>query len=154
MPPRPYVLLSCATSADGYLDDARPQRLILSGPADLDRVDEVRAGCDAILVGAGTVRQDIDADEVLLLVGFLWRLDHADWENRSRHLLDLVMDGLRPAGHTPLQVFCRGLGSRLRGRRQAVDELPELLGRHRLSELVAEPGERERMRVLSRETVE
>jgi riboflavin-specific deaminase-like protein len=58
VPPRPYVLLSCATSADGYLDDARPQRLILSGPADLDRVDDVRAGCDAILVGAGTVRRD------------------------------------------------------------------------------------------------
>ena len=58
MPPRPYVLLSCATSADGYLDDASPQRLILSGPADLDRVDEVRAGCDAILVGAQTVRKD------------------------------------------------------------------------------------------------
>jgi 5-amino-6-(5-phosphoribosylamino)uracil reductase len=45
-------------SADGYLDDAGPRRLILSGPADLDRVDEVRAGCDAILVGAGTVRGD------------------------------------------------------------------------------------------------
>ena len=58
MPSRPYVLLSCATSADGYLDDARPQRLILSGPADLDRVDDVRAGCDAILVGAGTIRRD------------------------------------------------------------------------------------------------
>ena len=58
MPSRPYVLLSCATSADGYLDDATPQRLILSGPADLDRVDEVRAGCDAILVGARTVRTD------------------------------------------------------------------------------------------------
>ena len=58
MPSRPYVLLSCAISADGYLDDARPERLILSGPADLDRVDEVRAGCDAILVGAGTVRHD------------------------------------------------------------------------------------------------
>ena len=58
MPPRPYVLLSCATSADGYLDDASPERLILSGPADLDRVDEVRAGCDAILVGAQTVRKD------------------------------------------------------------------------------------------------
>ena len=58
MPPRPYVLLSCATSADGYLDDATPRRLILSGPADLDRVDEVRAGCDAILVGAQTVRKD------------------------------------------------------------------------------------------------
>ena len=58
MPSRPYLLLSCATSADGYLDDATPRRLILSGPADLDRVDEVRAGCDAILVGAQTVRQD------------------------------------------------------------------------------------------------
>ena len=58
MPSRPYVILSCATSADGYLDDASPDRLILSGPADLDRVDEVRAGCDAILVGAGTVRTD------------------------------------------------------------------------------------------------
>ena len=58
MPPRPYVVLSCATSADGYLDDASPRRLILSGPADLDRVDEVRAGCDAILVGAGTIRAD------------------------------------------------------------------------------------------------
>jgi riboflavin-specific deaminase-like protein len=58
VPPHPYVILSCATSADGYLDDARPRRLILSGPADLDRVDEVRASCDAILVGAGTVRAD------------------------------------------------------------------------------------------------
>jgi 5-amino-6-(5-phosphoribosylamino)uracil reductase len=58
VPSRPYVLLSCATSADGYLDDASPARLILSGPADLDRVDEVRAGCDAILVGAGTIRKD------------------------------------------------------------------------------------------------
>jgi riboflavin-specific deaminase-like protein len=55
---RPYVLLSCATSADGYLDDAGPQRLILSGPADLDRVDDVRASCAAILVGAGTIRRD------------------------------------------------------------------------------------------------
>ena len=58
MPSRPYVLLSCAVSADGYLDDVSPRRLILSGPADLDRVDEVRAGCDAIMVGAQTIRSD------------------------------------------------------------------------------------------------
>ncbi|MGH3748903.1 MAG: RibD family protein, partial [Micromonosporaceae bacterium] len=55
---RPYVVLSCAISVDGYLDDATDQRLILSGADDLDRVDEVRAGCDAILVGANTVRKD------------------------------------------------------------------------------------------------
>jgi riboflavin biosynthesis pyrimidine reductase len=55
---RPYVLLSCGMSIDGYLDDAADERLLLSNDADFDRVDEVRAGCDAILVGAGTVRAD------------------------------------------------------------------------------------------------
>lgn len=58
MTERPYVLLSCATSLDGYIDDATGQRLVLSNDADLDRIDEVRAGCDAILVGAGTIRRD------------------------------------------------------------------------------------------------
>jgi 5-amino-6-(5-phosphoribosylamino)uracil reductase len=58
MAERPYVLASAACSLDGYLDDASGQRLMLSGEADLDRVDEVRAGVDAILVGAGTVRAD------------------------------------------------------------------------------------------------
>jgi 5-amino-6-(5-phosphoribosylamino)uracil reductase len=55
---RPYVLLSCAMSVDGYIDDATDRRLVLSNEADLDRVDEVRAGCDAILVGAATIRRD------------------------------------------------------------------------------------------------
>ena len=55
---RPYVLLSCAMSIDGYLDDTGAQRLLLSNDADFDRVDEVRAGCDAILVGANTIRRD------------------------------------------------------------------------------------------------
>src|SRR5262245_35079664 len=55
---RPYVLLSCAVSLDGYLDDATDRRLVLSNDADLDRVDAVRAGCDAILVGANTIRRD------------------------------------------------------------------------------------------------
>jgi 5-amino-6-(5-phosphoribosylamino)uracil reductase len=55
---RPYILLSCALSIDGYLDSATRRRLELSNDADLDRVDAVRASCDAILVGAATVRKD------------------------------------------------------------------------------------------------
>jgi 5-amino-6-(5-phosphoribosylamino)uracil reductase len=55
---RPYVLLSAAMSVDGYLDDATHRRLILSSDADLDRVDEVRASADALLVGATTIRRD------------------------------------------------------------------------------------------------
>ena len=54
----PYTLLSCCVSLDGCLDDASEQRLVLSNDADLDRVDAVRACCDAILVGAGTLRAD------------------------------------------------------------------------------------------------
>lgn len=55
---RPYTLLSCGMSIDGYLDSPDDERLILSNEADLDRVDAVRARCDAILVGATTVRKD------------------------------------------------------------------------------------------------
>jgi 5-amino-6-(5-phosphoribosylamino)uracil reductase len=54
----PYTLLSCSMSIDGYLDDASDERLLLSNRADFDRVDAMRAECDAILVGAHTVRRD------------------------------------------------------------------------------------------------
>ncbi|KRF36086.1 RibD family protein [Nocardioides sp. Soil805] len=58
MPERPYTILSCSVSLDGYLGGATQERLVLSNEADLARVDEVRAACDAILVGAATVRAD------------------------------------------------------------------------------------------------
>jgi 5-amino-6-(5-phosphoribosylamino)uracil reductase len=57
-PQRPYVLLSCAMSIDGCLDAPGPRRLVLSGAADLDRVDAERAEADAIMVGAATIRRD------------------------------------------------------------------------------------------------
>ena len=55
-PARDPQLLRCPSTA--IIDDASDRRLILSGPADLDRVDALRASCDAILVGAGTIRAD------------------------------------------------------------------------------------------------
>jgi 5-amino-6-(5-phosphoribosylamino)uracil reductase len=54
---RPYTVLSCCVSIDGYIGNAA-SRLLLSNDADFDRVDAVRASCDAILVGAETVRVD------------------------------------------------------------------------------------------------
>ncbi|NUR74983.1 MAG: deaminase [Thermoleophilia bacterium] len=57
MPDRPYTILSCSVSIDGYIAGAA-SRLLLSNEADFDRVDAVRASCDAILVGAATVRID------------------------------------------------------------------------------------------------
>ncbi len=55
---RPYTVLSCGMSIDGYLDCTSVKRLRLSNDADFDRVDAVRATCDAIFVGAATVRND------------------------------------------------------------------------------------------------
>ncbi|MBO0835498.1 MAG: dihydrofolate reductase family protein, partial [Actinobacteria bacterium] len=55
---RPYVVLSCAMSVDGYIDDTGPDRLLLSNDADFDRVDDERASADAVLVGAATIRHD------------------------------------------------------------------------------------------------
>lgn len=54
----PYVILSCAMSVDGHIDDSSDQRLLLSDEADFDRVDALRAECDAILIGARTLRLD------------------------------------------------------------------------------------------------
>lgn len=82
---RPYTLLSCSVSLDGYLGSASSRRLILSNDADFERVDEVRAGCDAILVGAETVR----SDNPRLLVRSQARMD----ERTARGL-----------SHTPIKV--------------------------------------------------
>jgi 5-amino-6-(5-phosphoribosylamino)uracil reductase len=45
-------------SIDGYIASGTGEPMALSNPADLDRVDAVRAGCDAILIGATTIRSD------------------------------------------------------------------------------------------------
>jgi 5-amino-6-(5-phosphoribosylamino)uracil reductase len=55
---RPYTLLSCSMSIDGFIDGTTESRLLLSNDQDFDRVDEERARVDAILVGATTVRND------------------------------------------------------------------------------------------------
>lgn len=52
------VILSAAVSLDGYLDDCSHHRLKLSSPEDWDAVQRLRAACDAIMVGAGTIRRD------------------------------------------------------------------------------------------------
>jgi AcrR family transcriptional regulator len=44
---------------------------------------------------AGSLRAGLSAEDVLLLVGFLWRLDiRDDWPVQSARLLDVIMEGL------------------------------------------------------------
>ena len=43
----------------------------------------------------GTVRDDADARDVILLIGYLARLDETEWDARANHVLDIILDGLR-----------------------------------------------------------
>lgn len=52
------ITLSAAVTADGYLDDNTPRRLIVSTPGDWQQVYALRARHDAILAGAETLRRD------------------------------------------------------------------------------------------------
>lgn len=52
------VHLSVCMSLDGHIDTDAGQRLVLSSEEDCRDMHAVRADCDAILVGAGTVRRD------------------------------------------------------------------------------------------------
>src|SRR5207237_10829222 len=56
--PPPYVLAGCPPAIDGYIDHATDARPLLANDADIVRGGAVRAACDAILVGAHTIRRD------------------------------------------------------------------------------------------------
>lgn len=52
------VVVNAAVSADGKLSSRRREQIAISGSADFDRVDRIRAAADAVLVGIGTVLAD------------------------------------------------------------------------------------------------
>jgi AcrR family transcriptional regulator len=48
----------------------------------------------------GVLKPDLDADDVLLIVTFLWRIPPSpDIEQRAARMLDIIIDGLSPAAH-------------------------------------------------------
>ena len=44
---------------------------------------------------AGQIRDDADAGDVILLIGYLSRLDEDEWDRRAHRPLHIVLDGLR-----------------------------------------------------------
>ncbi len=55
---RPYVVVNIAMSADGKISTRERRQVRISGAQDRNRVDKLKAGCDAIMVGIGTVLAD------------------------------------------------------------------------------------------------
>ncbi|MFC4015031.1 TetR/AcrR family transcriptional regulator [Nonomuraea purpurea] len=56
-------------------------------------------GALALLLDAGkaahTIRADVDAHGVILLIAYLGRLDQNEWESMARPLMNVILDGLR-----------------------------------------------------------
>jgi 2,5-diamino-6-(ribosylamino)-4(3H)-pyrimidinone 5'-phosphate reductase len=52
------VVVNAAMSADGKLSSRRREQIAISGSEDFDRMDALRAGSDAVMVGVGTVLAD------------------------------------------------------------------------------------------------
>jgi 2,5-diamino-6-(ribosylamino)-4(3H)-pyrimidinone 5'-phosphate reductase len=55
---RPVVIVNVAMSADGKLSTRERRQVKISGKDDFSRVDRLKAGCDAVMVGIGTVLAD------------------------------------------------------------------------------------------------
>jgi len=51
----------------------------------------------------GSIRPDVDARDVILLIGYLTRLDQDEWDTRARHLLQVILDGLHQSEPGPEQ---------------------------------------------------
>ncbi|HQJ18047.1 MAG TPA: 2,5-diamino-6-(ribosylamino)-4(3H)-pyrimidinone 5'-phosphate reductase [Methanolinea sp.] len=55
---RPHVIVNLAMSADGKISTRERRQVKISGKNDFSRVDRLKAECDAIMVGIGTVLAD------------------------------------------------------------------------------------------------
>ncbi len=55
---RPFTFINSAMSADGKISTRERKQVRISGDIDFDRMDALRAGSDAIMVGIGTVLAD------------------------------------------------------------------------------------------------
>lgn len=90
-----HVVVNAAMSVDGKLATRLREQLVISGSADLDRVDGLRADSDAVMVGIGTVL----ADDPSLTVDDPERVTVREERTESAQPARVVADS---QGRTPL----------------------------------------------------
>jgi 2,5-diamino-6-(ribosylamino)-4(3H)-pyrimidinone 5'-phosphate reductase len=86
---RPRVIVNVAMSADGKLSTRERRQVKISGNEDFARVDRLKAGCDAVAVGIGTVL----ADDPSLTVKSPDLRAERQREGRPEHPVRVVIDG-------------------------------------------------------------
>ena len=107
---RPYVHVNVAMSADGKLSTRERRQVRISGKADFERVDRLRAESDAIMVGIGTVLADDPSLTVKSEDLKKWRISKGLKENPIRVVVD-------SAARTPADASAlhKGPGNRIIG---------------------------------------
>jgi len=83
-----HVVVNAAMSADGKLASRKREQLAISGPEDFDRVDQLRADSDAVMVGVGTVLADDPSLTVKDADRHAERRDRGDPANPARVVAD------------------------------------------------------------------
>ncbi|NLX49723.1 MAG: 2,5-diamino-6-(ribosylamino)-4(3H)-pyrimidinone 5'-phosphate reductase [Methanospirillum sp.] len=123
---RPHVFVNAAISADGKLSTYERRQVKISGPGDFRRVDRLRAGADAVMVGIGTVL----ADDPSLTVKDPALVAAREAEGRDPHPVRVVVDS-RGTLSTGAAVLHRGPGLRVVGVSEAAPaERRRALGEH------------------------
>ncbi len=108
MPPRPFVFINAAMSADGKIATVERKQTRISGSLDFDRVDELRASSDAVMVGIGTVLSDNPS----LTVKSRERREKRRRQGLSENSARIVVDSM---ARTPIEadIFKKGEGRRI-----------------------------------------
>ncbi|MDQ1276944.1 MAG: 2,5-diamino-6-(ribosylamino)-4(3H)-pyrimidinone 5-phosphate reductase [Euryarchaeota archaeon] len=105
---RPFIFINSAMSVDGKLSTKERKQVKISGKLDFERVDELRAHADAIMVGIGTVL----SDDPSLTVKSPERKTARKASGKSENPVRIVVDS---AARTPpdADVFKKGEGLRI-----------------------------------------
>lgn len=105
---RPYVLVNVAVSADGKLSTRERRQVKISGEDDFNRVDTLKSGADAIMVGIGTVL----ADDPSLTVKSSERIGDRLSLGKPEHPIRIIVDS---KARTPpdAKILHKGPGKRI-----------------------------------------
>ena len=105
---RPFVFINAAMSADGKISTVERVQTRISGRKDRDRVDALKAGSDAIMVGIGTLL----ADNPSLTVKSKKRQEDRKRAGRDENPMRIVVDS---SARTPIdaEILNKGSGKRI-----------------------------------------
>ncbi len=105
---RPFTFINSAMSADGKISTKERKQARISGDVDFDRMDELRASSDAVMVGIGTVL----ADDPSLTVKSEARRAARKADGREENPVRVVVDS---KARTPIDadIFRKGEGTRV-----------------------------------------